>query len=46
MMAAAEMVRHDSDQLFNDIETLNPFAKNERKKLMQEFERMEKQFEK
>ena len=46
MMAAAEMVRHDSEQLFADIETLNPFAKQERKKLLDELERMEKQFEK
>jgi len=46
MMAAAAMVRHDSEQLFADIETLNPFAKQERRKLVQELERMEKQFEK
>jgi len=46
MMAAAQMVRHDSEQLFTDIETLNPFAKQERKKLLAELERMEKQFEK
>lgn len=46
MMAAAAMVRHDSQQLFLDIETLNPFAKQERKRLMQELGRMEKEFEK
>ncbi|MFA6329743.1 MAG: prephenate dehydrogenase [Candidatus Micrarchaeia archaeon] len=44
MMAAAEMVRHDSDQLFADIETLNPYAKQERRKLLAELERMEKGF--
>ena len=46
MMAAVEMVQHDSDQLFFDIETLNPFALHERRRLLKELERIEKELEK